>query len=285
MVAMSLPRTLMAVKGVDHDYPGGVEALSGVDFTITHGRNLALLGPNGAGKSTLLMHLNGLLRPRRGAILLDGKPVSYRRSFLREWRSRVGFVFQNPDEQIFAATVADEIAYGPANLGLNAGEIAQRVETVMNQLDLHALSHRPPHMLSLGQKKRVAIAGVVAMNPELLILDEPTAGLDHKGVTKLLAILSDIKALGKTVVLSTHDVDLAYGWADDAALFSQGAVIAQGEAETVLTDGEQMAAAGLPMPVAWAVMNALGVDDRVTIPRNREQLMVCCSRLKDRDAL
>jgi cobalt/nickel transport system ATP-binding protein len=239
---------LLAVRGLTYAYPGGVPALSGLDLTVTRSRRLAILGPNGAGKTTLLLHLNGTLRPTSGQILLEGKPAGYDKRALSDWRRRVGLVLQEADDQLFAASVAEDVSFGPLNLGLDEQAARSRVEDALASLGLADLAERPTHMLSFGQKKRVAIAGAVAMAPEILLLDEPTAGLDHRGATGLLAVLQKLSENGTTLVFSTHDVDLAYAFADEVALFDGGRVLAQGPAPDILADADLLAKAQIKAP-------------------------------------
>ncbi len=240
---------ILSATGLDYSYPGGVPALRRLDLTITAGRKLAILGPNGAGKSTLLLHLNGSLRPDRGGVLLVGQPGDYTRRGLIAWRSRVALVLQDADDQIFAATVAEDVSFGPLNQGLTGAEAAARVQGALQALGIADLADRPTHMLSGGQKKRVAIAGAVAMQPEILLLDEPTAGLDRAAADQLITLLHDLARGGMTLVFSTHDIELALLLADDVALFRNGAVLAQAGAETVLADANLLAGAGLRPPV------------------------------------
>lgn len=257
---------ILEARGLEYRYPGsGEAALRGLDLTVRRGRRLAILGANGAGKTTVLLHLNGTLRPRAGTVLVDGAPGDTGRAGLTAWRRRVGLVLQEADDQLFAATVAEDISFGPLNLGLPAEEVARRVAEVIGRMGLNGLEDRPPHMLSHGQRKRVAIAGILAMQPAVLVLDEPTAGFDHAGETALLSTLAGLSAAGVTLVFSTHDVDLAYAFADDAALFAGGTVLAQGEAPAVMGDSALMARAGLPLPAVPALrqrLRTLGVPVR-----------------------
>ncbi len=254
---------ILEARGLEYRYPGtGDAALRGLDLTVRRGRRLAILGANGAGKTTLLLHLNGTLRPRAGTVLVDGAPGNHGRDGLTAWRRRVGLVLQEADDQLFAATVAEDVSFGPLNLGLPAAEVERRVAEVIGSMGLSGLESRPPHMLSHGQRKRVAIAGILAMQPSVLVLDEPTAGFDHAGQTALLSTLDGLSAAGMTLVFSTHDVDLAYAFADDAALFAGGTVLAQGEARVVLSDAALMARAALPLPAVPALsrrLRSLGV--------------------------
>ncbi len=249
--------TLLEAHGLTYAYPGGVLALSGLDLRVERGRRLAILGPNGAGKTTLLLHLNGTLRPASGQVLLDGTVTGYSRAALSDWRRRVGLVLQDADDQLFAASVAEDVSFGPLNLGLTDEEARQRVHEALAALHISELAQRPTHMLSFGQKKRAAIAGAVAMRPEVLLLDEPTAGLDQHGSAHLLAVLETLEATGTTLVFTTHDVDFAWAFADDVALFREGRVVAQGAAVDILTDEGRMSEVGLTAPLVARIGLAL----------------------------
>lgn len=265
----------LTARDVDYVYPGGVTALRGLNLEIRAGRKLAILGPNGSGKTTLLLLLNGTYRPMRGEIRLDGQPAGYDRRFLNGWRRRVGLVLQEPDDQLFAATVEQDVSFGPLNLGLSADEAALRVREALAALRIVQLADRPTHALSFGQKKRVAIAGVLAMRPELLVLDEPTAGLDPYGVTHLLGALQPLHAAGTTLVFSTHDVDLAYAWADEVALFHEGGVLRQGEATAVLSDRDLLRQARLHPPLLLEIgeLLATGCGSPSVKPRSRAAVL------------
>ncbi|MDR3440679.1 ATP-binding cassette domain-containing protein [Telmatospirillum sp.] len=268
---------LLRAESLTYAYPGDVPALTSLDLTIGAGRRLAILGPNGAGKTTLLLHLNGTLRPASGRILLDGRPAGYDRTALAAWRRRVGLVLQEADDQLFAASVAEDVSFGPINLGLDDAAVRIRVDQALAALGIADLAARPTHMLSFGQKKRVAIAGAVAMAPEILLLDEPTAGLDHAGATHLLAVLDTLSRNGTTLVFSSHDVDLAYSFADDVALFNQGRVLAQGPAAEILADPDLLARAGLEAPLMVRVVNkarSLGLLAKsAPLPRHADDLI------------
>ena len=237
--------SLLLAEGLTYVYPGGVPALDRVDLSVERGRRLAILGPNGAGKTTLLLHLNGTLRPTSGRILLDGAPVGWDRAALLAWRRRVGLVLQDADDQLFAPTVFEDVSFGPLNLGLGRDETEARVRASLDALGIADLADRATHMLSFGQKKRAAIAGAIAMRPEILLLDEPTAGLDARSARRLLATLADLEAGGTTLVFTTHDVAMAHRFAHDAVLFQDGRIVGRGEAETLLADADAMDRAGL----------------------------------------
>lgn len=281
---MHVSQVILEARGLEYSYEGGTQALSGLDLTVAPGRRLAILGANGAGKSTLLLHLNGTLRPDRGTVYLDGHPADYSRRGLIRWRQQVGLVLQDPDDQLFAASVYQDVSFGPLNLGLSEAAARQRVEEALAALEIEHLRDRPTHLLSFGQKKRVAIAGVVAMRPRVLVLDEPTAGLDPAGVQRLLATLDRLHRAGTTLILATHDMDLAYGWADEVAVLHRGAVLRQGPPEVVLQDAALLASAGLRTPWVLEVGRRLAatgwIPPAAGLPRTREELL---AGLPDRD--
>ncbi|MFB9461923.1 energy-coupling factor ABC transporter ATP-binding protein [Streptomyces cinereospinus] len=250
---MSDAAALVALRGVSFAYEDGPAVLTGLDFEVREGRALALLGRNGSGKTTLMRLLSGGLRPGAGRVTVEGAPVSYDRKGLTRLRTTVQLVVQDPDDQLFAASVAQDVSFGPLNLGLADGEVRARVEEALTALDIARLADRPTHLLSYGQRKRTAIAGAVAMRPRVLILDEPTAGLDPDGQERLLATLDGLRASGTTVVMATHDVDLALRWADDAALLTPSGV-RTGPASGQLARTELLREAGLRLP--WGVAAA-----------------------------
>jgi cobalt/nickel transport system ATP-binding protein len=267
---------IVSVRGLRFTYPGGIDALEGLDLDVPEGGRLAILGPNGAGKTTLLMHLNGTLRPSGGEVWLEGRPVVYDRRSLTRWRATVGLVLQDPDDQLFAGNVYQDVSFGPLNLGLTEREVKDRVEEALAAMRIADLARRPIHMLSFGQRKRVAIAGVLAMKPRVLALDEPTGGLDTHGVAHLLSALGHLVEGGTTIVYTTHDVDLACAWSDTVALFHQGRVIGRGRPEDVLADGKLLRQAHLRLPLALDVglkARELGlVDADAPLPRSSREV-------------
>ena len=167
---------VIETKDITYEYPDGTKALEDVNFNVEEGKIVALLGPNGAGKSTLFLHFNGILRPSFGDIIIDGEPVNYNKKDLMRIRQKVGIVFQNPDDQLFAPTVLEDVAFGPMNMGLSKEEVDNRVKEALIRVGMEGFEKKPPHHLSGGQKKRVAIAGILAMKPKIMVLDEPTSG-------------------------------------------------------------------------------------------------------------
>lgn len=232
--------------GLEYAYPDGTHALSGVNFEANASEKIAVLGPNGSGKTTLFYHFNGLLKPTRGEIQVFGENIS--KNNIDEVRKRVGLVFQESDSQLFAPTVSDDIAFGPKNLGLNSKEIKNRVSEVLRRFDIKNLAQKNPANLSSGQKKRVAVAGVVAMEPDVLVLDEPTSGMDAQGVTDTMEILDELNDDGKTIIISTHDSELAASWADRVYLLNKGKVLKSGVPRHIFAD-EKLIENGVRHPV------------------------------------
>jgi cobalt/nickel transport system ATP-binding protein len=268
---------VLAARGLRFGYEPGRPVLTGADLALHEGRRTAVLGPNGGGKTTLFRLLAGALAPDAGEVLLDGAPVRHTRKGRTALRTQVQLVLQDPDDQLFAATVEQDVSFGPVNLGLDEREVRCRVDGALAALDLTNVADRPPHLLSFGQKKRVAIAGAVAMAPRLLVLDEPTAGLDPAGVEALLATLTELEARGTTPVLSTHDVDLAHRWADDVAVVADGRVHA-GPADAVLGDADLLRTAHLGpawAPAVHRLIRAAGSDAR---PRTAAELHALLDR-------
>lgn len=248
---------LLETDNVTYTYANGPTALSGVNISITAGSKTALVGPNGAGKSTLLLMLNGILRPDSGEVRFNGRPLAYDTRSLRDLRRRVGFVFQNPDVQIIAPTVEQDVAFGPVNLGLPSDAVRRAVRDALGYVGLRGYEKRPPHHLSGGEKKRVAIAGILAMEPAVLVFDEPTNSLDPASSEEIMELLDELASGGRTVLVSTHDVELAYRWADSVILMEQGKVLARGLPEEIFSDHDLLAAARLKPPVLLDIYNEL----------------------------
>lgn len=227
---------LLVFEELHYWYPGAdVAALRGASLEVWAGKKIALMGRNGSGKSTLLLHGNGLLRPQQGVVRWQGEVVGYSRKELRLLRSRVGLIFQNPDEQLFAATVLQDLAFGPLNLGASEQEARERAEWAAARCQIEHLLPQPPHALSGGQKLCAALAGVLAMRPLVLLADEVTSGLDPWMRRNVLSILNEHAAEGGAVVLSTHELDVARSWADTIALMEGGQVVHVGPPEEFFT--------------------------------------------------
>ena len=262
---------LLETDNVTYTYPNGPAALAGVSVRIEAGSKTAIVGPNGAGKSTLLLMLNGMLRPASGEVRFSGQPLAYDNRSLRELRRRVGFVFQNPDVQIIAPTVEADVAFGPVNLGHPPDAVRQAVHDALGYVGLRGYEKRPPHHLSGGEKKRVAIAGILAMEPSVLVFDEPTNTLDPASSEEVMELLDELASGGRTVLVSTHDVELAYRWADSIVLMEQGSVLARGPPEEIFSDHSLLASARLKPPALLDLYNELnlrGVIDRDVPPKS-----------------
>jgi cobalt/nickel transport system ATP-binding protein len=233
------------LRDVHYRYPDGRPALRGVDLHVTHGEHVALLGPNGAGKTTLMLHLNGLLTGT-GELEVAGLPVA--RGTLQELRARVGLVFQDPDDQLFMPTVGEDVAFGPLNLGLAPVEVAARVGEALASVRMAGAHDRSPHQLSMGERRRVAIATVLAMRPWLLVLDEPSANLDPRARRELLEVLESVEG---TMLLATHDLPLAAELCERAVILDAGRVVADGPCGALLADPALLAAHDLELPAGF----------------------------------
>jgi cobalt/nickel transport system ATP-binding protein len=238
----------LEVRGLGFAYPDGHHALRNVSFTVATGERVAVLGPNGAGKTTLVLHLNGIHRARVGEVVVGGLRVQ--KDQLREIRRRVGIVFQDPDDQLFMPTVRDDVAFGPANLGLQGPELDDRVSEALAAVGMQGCEDRPPHHLSFGQRRRVAIATVLAMHPEILVLDEPTSNLDPAARRELSGILD---SLSVTTLVITHDLPFALEMCPRSLVLDAGTVVADGATRDILADSELMAAHRLELPYGYIV--------------------------------
>ena len=224
------------------------KALDGLSVRIGRGRKVAFMGGNGSGKSTFFLCLNGILRPDEGRVLIDGEPVSYTRKGLLDVRKKVGIVFQEPDNQLFSASVFQEISFGILNLGVEEETARREVERVIRELEITPFQNRPAHALSGGQKKQVAIADILVMHPEIMILDEPASALDAAHTKKVHELIRGLTEQGITVLMSLHDIDYAWAWADEIVLMHEGKVMKQGTPREVCEDEEALKKAGLARP-------------------------------------
>jgi len=235
----------VSVRNLRFAYPAGRGAavLDGVNFDIAAGERVAVLGPNGAGKTTLMLHLNGILTPTSGSVEIGGTVVS--RQTVREIRRRVGLVFQDPDDQLFMPTVGEDVAFGPSNFGARGDDLTARVESALERVGLAGAASRPPQHLSLGQRRRAAIATILSMDVDVVVLDEPTSNLDPSARRELSATLD---ALPATIVVVTHDLPYALELCPRALVLDGGRIVADGATRELLADAEFMAAHGLELP-------------------------------------
>jgi cobalt/nickel transport system ATP-binding protein len=237
---------VLDVRGLAYAYPDGHQALFGVSLHVHAGERVALLGPNGAGKTTLILHLNGILRAGSGTVKISG--LSVEKANLPEIRRRVGIVFQDPDDQLFMPRVREDVAFGPANLGLRGDALNDRAMAALEMVGMAEYADRPPHHLSFGQRKRVAVATVLAMEPEILVLDEPSSNLDPASRREFADI---VRALDVTLLMVTHDLPYALELCDRSVVLSDGVVVADGPTFDVLTDEASMKAHRLELPVGF----------------------------------
>lgn len=268
--------------------PYAMEALNEVTFSLRQGEFALIIGPSGSGKSTLIQHLNGLLKPLSGRVYFEGQAIGSDKAGLLNLRRRIGLVFQMPEEQFFSESVYDEIAFAPRNLGLNEDEVRSRVKDALQKVGLHAeqLQERHPFQLSAGQKRLVAVAAVLSMNPEVLILDEPTASLDPAGRRKLFDLLAALnKNAGLTVIVSTHHLDEAAALADRVIVLQRGKLVMSGSAKEIFSRREEINNLGLALPEVTEIMFALSEKglqvktDIFTLSGAREEI----NRVKGRE--
>jgi cobalt/nickel transport system ATP-binding protein len=255
---------MLKVEGLKYEYPDGTKALNGVDIDVARGEFLAILGANGSGKTTLLKHLNGLLKPTFGSIKLDGKELSEFRP--SEVFRKVGMVFQDPNDQLLAPTVEEDVAFGPANLNLNYEEVIRRVTNALELVEMEKYAEKTIYSLSYGQRKRICIAGILAMEPEVLVLDEPTSGLDPYGVKSVMKILRDLnKKQGITTIIATNSVDLVPVYMTRVAIMDKGKIVQKGTPEKVFTDTKMLEDVKLELPQIAQLMEVLRNKDKFPI--------------------
>lgn len=248
---------ILKLENICYTYEDGTEALKGVDLEVRRGEKLAVMGANGSGKSTLFLTLNGIHRPTSGRVLYNNVPVDYSRKGLLSLRQKIGIVFQDPDNQLFSASVTQEISFGALNLGLSEEEARKRVEKVIAEMDITPFRDKPTHFLSGGQKKRVSIADILVMDPEVILFDEPAAALDPKHARMIDGIIDGLGEKGITVILSTHDVDRAFIWADRVVLLDEGEVVSEGTPDEIFTDDAALARTNLEKPTVLRIFETL----------------------------
>ena len=244
--------------------------MDGFSLSVEEGLRTAILGANGAGKTTFFYTLTGVNKPQKGQVLYKGAPIEYTKDGLRSLRSEVAVVLQNPDEQIFCSLVEEDVAFGPLNLGMSTEDVEHRVAKALSDVRLTGLERRPLQQLSGGQRKRVAIAGALAMDPRVMIMDEPTAGLDPQASMEVMEIAEKLALRGVTVLISTHDVDLAYRWAEVSDVLCKGSVEHSGSAEEFYSDAERVYACGLLAPGVFSInreVSAMHGKDPMPYPR------------------
>ncbi|MBF0345486.1 MAG: ATP-binding cassette domain-containing protein [Nitrospirae bacterium] len=272
-----MKRCILQASDITYRYPDGSEALQGFTAGLEGGKKTAIIGPNGAGKSTFLMHLNAILRPRSGKLYFKDREFSYGRDFLRLLRKSVGVVFQDPDRQLFSASVFQDVSFGPMNLGLPVQRVTELTDWALRATGIYHLKHKPVHMLSFGQKKLVTIAGILAMRPDVIVLDEPTISLDVSHTALLVALLNTLAAEGVTLVMSTHDVDLVYAWADNVVVVQDGVKVVEGTPHEVFGNEDLLRQGVVSKPFVLAIYDELKKNGLfkgiASPPRTREELL------------
>jgi cobalt/nickel transport system ATP-binding protein len=257
---------LFKIENLTHEYSDGTIALDNVSLSFDRTERIALLGTNGSGKTTLLNHLNGILKPTSGKILIDEQPLKYDAKSLLELRKRVGFVFQDPNDQLFAPTVKQDVAFGPLNLGFDTEKVKAIVEQALQTVGMSEYAEKPPHFLSLGQKKRVALAGVLAMEPEVIIMDEPTSNLDPRATSEILHLLLRLnREKGITLLLATHDVDMVPLFATQMYVLNKGKLVSQGTPKESFSNGELIRKVNLRSPRLTHLFEVLKTEDKLPI--------------------
>lgn len=276
--------SIVSAKEVKFTYPGGIRAINGVSLEIQRGERVAILGPNGSGKSTLILLIAGLLTPEKGEITVFNEKTTSRN--FQKLRQKMGIVFQDPDDQLFTQSVIEDIEYGPKNLRLPESNIKNRSDHVLEKMRIRHLRDRPPHRLSFGEKKKVSLATALVMEPELLILDEPTANLDLVSRRDLIRTLNELNAAGTTVVISTHDVEALSELADRIVVISRGVLVGEGETSKVLQDLPLLESAGLEPPAIvklFIELRSMGIVREVptTIKDGQKQLAELTKKKKN----
>lgn len=276
---------ILKADHVCYTYADGTKALNGIDLEIKRGKKIAFMGANGSGKSTFFLCLNGIYKPQKGTIFFSGTPIDYSRKGLLKLRSKVGIVFQDPDNQLFSASVFQEISFGILNLGVIEEEAREEVERVIDNLEITPFRNKPTHALSGGQKKQVSIADILVMNPDVIILDEPSAALDPKHTLLVNAIIERLTEQGITVITSTHDVNYAFSWADEIILFHQGKVLIHDTPEAVFTNQEAIAITNLEEPASLQLFKSLCnkqiLDSSLPVPKTLSVLEHYISNLNN----
>ena len=269
----------LETKDLTFTYPDGTQALKKVNIQIKKGKKIAIMGPNGAGKSTLFSHFNGLTEPTSGHVEVAGEKIIFEKDKLLEVRQKVGIVFQDPNDQLFAPTVKEDVAFGPMNLGLEHEEVERRIEESLKMVGMEGFEEKTPHHLSGGQQKRVAIAGIIAMRPEIMILDEPTAGLDPEGVDKVLNILNDLNKEGISIIISSHDIEMVSQFAEKIFILYNGEIIDSGDKQKIFSNTELLKKAHLKAPVTTEILyklkeNGLDVDcQKITVDETVKEIL------------
>lgn len=278
---------LLKADNLTYTYEGETHpALDGLSVSIKRGEKIACMGSNGSGKSTFFLCCNGIYKPDSGTLFYGGRPFGYTKKELLALRQKVGIVFQDPERQLFAASIRQEISFGALNLGYSEEETLRRVTKVMEELGIASYTHKPTYALSGGQKKLVSIADILVMEPELIILDEPSASLDPYYTEIVYNIIEHMTAQGITVMMATHDVNHAYVWADEVLLFYKGRILKQGTPEEIFSDKPLLKKTHLEPPTLLSVFDCLQtagmIENGLPAPKNMYELLSCLTKTKEK---
>ncbi|MDO5409172.1 MAG: energy-coupling factor ABC transporter ATP-binding protein [Lachnospiraceae bacterium] len=257
---------IIRTEHLSYTYDTEKAALHDISVSIHKGERIAIIGSNGAGKSTFFLNLNGVLTGSEGTVYFHGKPIGRKNKDLNELRKKVGIVFQDADNQIIASTVMAEVSFGPMNMGLPRDTVMKRVDEALEYMNISDFKHRPAHYLSGGEKKRVSIADIIAMKPEVIIFDEPTASLDPVNAQMFEEVLDKLEKEQTTLLVSTHDVDFTYRWAKRVLVFSNGQIIADGTPDVIFRQEEILKRANLKKPILLEICELL--EKKGILPQN-----------------
>jgi len=267
---------ILETKDLSYEYPDGTKALNNINLKIEKGKKVSFVGVNGSGKSTVFLNFNGVLKPTKGNVIYKGSEVKYNQKALLELRRNVGIVFQDPENQLFCADVYQEVSFGAMNLKLKDDEVRSRVDESLKNVEMLDYKDKAVHFLSYGQKKRVAIADILVMNPEIIVFDEPTSSLDPQHSKQIVKIFDQLNEKGITVILSTHDVELAYSWSDYIIVMKDGEIFREGTPYEVFSDDKLIKACYLEKPLILEVFENLRkngkIDYEAKVPKNKQEL-------------
>ena len=271
-----MSKYILETKDLSFKYPDGTKALNNINLKIEKGKKISFVGVNGSGKSTLFLNFNGVLKPTKGTIVYKGEEVKYNHKSLLDLRKNVGIVFQDPENQLFSSSVYQEVSFGAMNLKLSEIEVRNRVDDALKNIGMYDYRDKAVHFLSYGQKKRVSIADILVMQPEIIVFDEPTSSLDPKHSKQIVKIFDELNEKGMTVILSTHDVELAYSWSDYIVVMKDGEIFREGTPYEIFSDEKLIQECYLEKPLILDMFQFLCDNSKITlannIPRNKEEL-------------
>lgn len=273
---------IIETKNLGFKYPDGTIALKNINLKIQKGKKISVVGVNGSGKSTMFLNFNGVLKPTEGSMIYKGNEVKYNHKSLMELRKNIGIVFQDPENQLFSASVYQEVSFGAMNLNLSEDEVRNRVDQALKNVEMYEYKDKAVHFLSYGQKKRISIADILVMQPEVIVFDEPTSSLDPQHSKQIVRIFDELNEKGITVILSTHDVELAYSWSDHIIVMKDGEIVKEGTPYEVFSDDNLIQECYLEKPLVLEIFQILCKDNKIKfenkIPRNKEDLYKLLAR-------